>query len=130
MVTASGSPTVFHCTAGKDRTGVLAALILSLVDVDDDEICDDYARTASVVPILRARFDQRTAGARVAAVNGGAPDEARLSAMADELLSARAETMHELLGIVRHRHGGAAAWAERNGFAASEIEQLRDTLVA
>lgn len=36
-------PIVFNCTAGKDRTGVMAALVLTLADVPDDEIAADYA---------------------------------------------------------------------------------------
>jgi hypothetical protein len=36
---------LFHCTAGKDRTGVLAALILGIVGASEDEIAEDYALT-------------------------------------------------------------------------------------
>ena len=35
-------PAVFHCAAGKDRTGVLAALVLSLLGVDEKVIATDY----------------------------------------------------------------------------------------
>lgn len=38
-------PLIFHCTAGKDRTGVLAALILRLCGVDDDVIAWEYGIT-------------------------------------------------------------------------------------
>ena len=38
-------PAVFHCAAGKDRTGVLAALLLSSLGVDDAQICADYGLT-------------------------------------------------------------------------------------
>ncbi|WP_267649177.1 tyrosine-protein phosphatase [Listeria innocua] len=41
----AGLPFVFHCTAGKDRTGVLAALLLTLLDVPEKTIFDDYAIT-------------------------------------------------------------------------------------
>ena len=36
-------PLVFHCSAGKDRTGVLAAMLLSVLGVSDDDIAADYA---------------------------------------------------------------------------------------
>jgi protein tyrosine/serine phosphatase len=36
---------LFHCTAGKDRTGVLAAMILALADAPDEVIAQDYAMT-------------------------------------------------------------------------------------
>ena len=35
-------PAVFHCTAGKDRTGLTAALVLSALGVDDGQVLDDY----------------------------------------------------------------------------------------
>ncbi|EAC2662141.1 tyrosine-protein phosphatase [Listeria monocytogenes] len=41
----AGLPFVFHCTAGKDRTGVLGALLLTLLDVPEKTIFDDYAIT-------------------------------------------------------------------------------------
>jgi protein-tyrosine phosphatase len=44
IATASG-PVVFHCAAGKDRTGLLAALVLSILGVDENDVVDDYALT-------------------------------------------------------------------------------------
>src|SRR6266851_4079465 len=38
-------PAVFHCTAGKDRTGIVAALVLDVLGVPDEEIAADYALT-------------------------------------------------------------------------------------
>jgi protein-tyrosine phosphatase len=46
IIAADGSaPLVIHCASGKDRTGLLAALILSLLGVADDDIAADYALT-------------------------------------------------------------------------------------
>ena len=42
---ASGEPTVFHCTAGKDRTGFAAALLLKAVGASDEEVMRDYLLT-------------------------------------------------------------------------------------
>jgi protein-tyrosine phosphatase len=41
----SNDPTVFHCTAGKDRTGFAAALILRSLDVPQEEVMRDYLLT-------------------------------------------------------------------------------------
>jgi protein-tyrosine phosphatase len=42
---ASDEPTVFHCTAGKDRTGFAAALVLRLLEVPEEEVLRDYLKT-------------------------------------------------------------------------------------
>jgi len=42
---ASGEPTVFHCTAGKDRTGFAAALVLRALGVSEDDVMRDYLLT-------------------------------------------------------------------------------------
>jgi protein-tyrosine phosphatase len=42
---ASDQPTVFHCTAGKDRTGFAAALLLKAVGASDEEVMRDYLLT-------------------------------------------------------------------------------------
>ena len=47
---ADAFPLVFHCIAGKDRTGVVAALTLSLLGVDDETIADDYALSEEAEP--------------------------------------------------------------------------------
>jgi protein-tyrosine phosphatase len=41
----AGVPTLFHCAAGRDRTGIIAALLLGLVDVTYGEIARDYVQS-------------------------------------------------------------------------------------
>jgi protein-tyrosine phosphatase len=59
----SSYPLVFHCAAGKDRTGVLAALALDIVGVDREVIVEDYVLTAGRMDLIRARqrIDPETA---------------------------------------------------------------------
>jgi len=45
-----GVPAVIHCAAGKDRTGVAVAVVLSAVGVPDDVIAEEYARNADRIP--------------------------------------------------------------------------------
>ena len=47
-------PAVFHCAAGKDRTGVLGALVLRLLGVADADIGDDYALSEPAMDALKA----------------------------------------------------------------------------
>jgi len=48
-------PMVFHCTAGKDRTGVAAALLLEALGIERDAIVDDYLLTNDASDLARAR---------------------------------------------------------------------------
>lgn len=50
------SPLLFHCAAGKDRTGVAAALVLSLLGVSDEDIISDYMITADTTKGLLDTF--------------------------------------------------------------------------
>ncbi len=55
IATAPG-PTVFHCKSGKDRTGLVAALVLSLLEVGEDEIVEDFALTELATDRLIAEW--------------------------------------------------------------------------
>lgn len=45
IIAAGDAPVVMHCASGKDRTGILAAIVLSLLGVDETDIVADYALT-------------------------------------------------------------------------------------
>jgi protein-tyrosine phosphatase len=49
-------PLVFHCSAGKDRTGILAAIVLSILEVADEDIVNDYCLSAPYIEMLFNRF--------------------------------------------------------------------------
>ena len=60
-IARSKSPVVFHCTAGKDRTGVAAALLLSTLGVNREQIVADYHltdtyRTPHRIPVITEQF--------------------------------------------------------------------------
>ncbi len=52
-------PLVFHCAAGKDRTGLVAMLVLGLLGVDPDLIAADYGLTHDRMPVLLERHQAR-----------------------------------------------------------------------
>jgi protein-tyrosine phosphatase len=55
-IAAWSRPVVFGCWVGKDRTGIVAALLLSLLGVDDEWIGLDYAKTQASIQPFRSRF--------------------------------------------------------------------------
>lgn len=57
---AEGRPVLFHCTAGKDRTGIAAMVLLGLADVADPHLLDDYETTNRFRPV--AHDGQTAAG--------------------------------------------------------------------
>ena len=82
---ASSYPLVFHCAAGKDRTGVLAALVLEIVGVEREVIMEDYVLTASrmeliLTRLLRSDGDPRQRrGAARGSASGRSSDDGRVS---------------------------------------------------
>ncbi len=110
-------PALFHCAAGKDRTGTLAALVLDALGVKHDEIIADYALTRERMPSLIERL-RRDAFHRHT-----------LETVPAYALDADPATMAELLAHLQQHHGGAAAWLQAHGLEADVIDKLRSTLL-
>ena len=108
-------PVVFHCAAGKDRAGLIAATVLGLLEVDDEEIVADYAQTTAALDSLKARANKRAEGT-------GRPP-------ADRFMTADAETMREVLGWLRAEQGGFEPYMLSHGFSSGELDLLRVSLV-
>lgn len=107
---------LIHCLAGKDRTGIAVALLLSLIGVAEADIAADY--TLSVANL---------AGEFNAAIAAAPDDEARV--LVERSYDAQAETMLATLAHLRTRHGGAETYLARGGLAAGDIQRIRDRLL-
>src|SRR5262245_19198979 len=64
-------PLIFHCSAGKDRTGVLAAVVLAAMGVVDDDVVEDYTLSA---PLMREIRDRMTSDPETAQGVKNLPD--------------------------------------------------------
>ena len=116
---ADESPLLFHCSAGKDRTGVVAAVILGLVGVGREEIAADYHLSAAAM------------GAFTAWIEAEVPEAIdAMSKQPKEYLEAPAEAMLAFLGEVDRVHGTVEDLVLQLGVAPATIERLRATLVA
>lgn len=106
---------IFHCTAGKDRTGVLAALLLKLAGVSDEDIVADYALTAQSRPLIERLRRRALAG-------GGDP------AHVERVLASDAATMRAMLDHLAAMHGGVVSYLDRHGLGAAARQRLVERL--
>jgi protein-tyrosine phosphatase len=111
-------PLLFHCTAGKDRTGWLAAVMLSALDVDRDAILADYLRTNDL--------SARAPGAVLSLLDGKIPDPSVVVPMLD----ARAAYLDAAFTEVDRAYGGMAGYL-RDGLGADDalLASLRANLL-
>ena len=114
----SESLTLFHCTAGKDRTGIIAALLLANAEVPDETIAEDYALTQRLAePMLERLLDE------------GVKDGMERESFA-KLLTAQASTMHATLGYLEGRFGGIQSYLKTGlGLETQTIVALREKML-
>jgi len=111
-------PAVFHCAAGKDRTGVLAALILSTVGVSDDIICADYGLT------------QRSIEKTISWAKLHYPEMAtRWTEINPVYLAAEPQAMQVILNDLVSAHGSVINYVRSLGVSESEIQSLSALLL-
>jgi protein-tyrosine phosphatase len=110
-------PAVFHCSAGKDRTGVLAAIVLAFLGVPDETIVEDYVLSAAAMEHLLERLTAEY------------PDSVEeVLRYAPSILHVMPETMEEFLATVQSEHGGYTA-LERSLGVAESMDRLRVSLL-
>jgi protein-tyrosine phosphatase len=110
-------PAVFHCTAGKDRTGVLSALVLSLLGVDEETVVADYALSGAAMTRLRAKIIVKYPESRETIEN------------LSEVFSAEPAQMEALLDYLRAEYGSVEAYLRRLGADDGLIGALRAALL-
>lgn len=107
-------PVVFHCAAGKDRTGVLAAVLLRLLGVTDDDIVADFMKSALPMPKMVERF---STWPRYREHMANTPPQAYAVEQAP---------LRELLDRLDTEHGGVIAWAQERGLSKQSILRLSE----
>ncbi len=115
---ATGAPALFHCAAGKDRTGVVAAVLLGLLGVAPEDIADDYHLSAAAmtafVDWLTLEFPQALDA---------------MTSQPPEYLEAPAEAMLLFLEDVEATYGDFDGLAAHLGLSAEVLAQLRANLL-
>jgi len=110
-------PLIFHCSAGKDRTGVLAAVVLAAMGIVDEDVIEDYALSAPLMTEIRARMMS---------------DPATAAAVKDQpeyQWEASAESMAVFLSLLRQEYGSAQGFLEANGAPCALVDRLKAALL-
>ncbi|MEU8272374.1 tyrosine-protein phosphatase [Sphaerisporangium sp. NPDC049002] len=109
--------TIVHCAAGKDRTGVVCALALSVAGVEREAIVADYIATGDRLEQVLARLRSS--------------DTYRddLDKQPAENHLPRREYMENLLGALDDRHAGPLGWLDEHGWTAEDTAALRSRLL-
>ena len=113
MADAPQGVVLFHCAAGKDRTGVIAALLLAAADVEPEEIAGDYSVSTDYI--------------RDAYLSAAHPPEAREAILED--VRCPPEQIFNMLEHLDRRYGGTMSYLARIGLRTDEIERIRNRLL-
>ena len=111
-------PAVFHCAAGKDRTGVLAALLLSSLGVEDAHICADYGLTQDAMrrSIAWSKVHRPELAERYATIPKA-------------YLAADPRAMQIILAELVQRHGSVRNYVREIGVADNTVDALSTLLL-
>ncbi|WP_370894707.1 tyrosine-protein phosphatase [Janibacter sp. GXQ6167] len=108
---------IVHCAAGKDRTGTVVAMALSVAGVPDEEIIADYVRSAERIEAIIGRLMTQE------------PYSQLLPHHSIDETTPRAETMESILAALREEYGGSSDWLLTHGWEAEDIARLRSRLL-
>ena len=114
IVLDTDGPVLVHCAVGKDRTGVLSALLLSAAGVRRDAIVADYVRTDENMMRVMKRLN----------LEAQLPPGVNLEAVM-ELMSAPTEAIESVLERFAEHPDGAAGWLRAHGATETELRRWR-----
>lgn len=104
---------LFNCTAGKDRTGIIAALLLGIAGIPRAQIIADYALTAELIPDLVAEF------LALSRERGGDTEKCA------RLLESPAQTLAQTLDQIDQRYGSVPHYLADIGLSEGDLATLR-----
>jgi protein-tyrosine phosphatase len=119
LAAPDGAPALVHCTAGKARTGMAAALLLAAVGVPTAAILDDYT-------LSRRHYSEHRLAEMLPRLRRLGLDESRYHAV----FGAPRSAMEHTLAALRDRHGSVEAYLTGPcGVAPATLAALRERLV-
>ena len=116
---------LLHCSAGKDRTGIGAAIILSLLGVDKETIMQDYLVSNQATELARRTKARMEENMRLQNIQHEV-DETMVSVMS----GVKEEYLHAAFEEIDQHYGGIGGYLEAVGISAAEEAQLKERLLA
>ena len=119
VLNAQGAPVLWHCTAGKDRTGFAAAILLRILGVSQDIVEDDY--------LLSAKYaDQRKVLIWMLRLSRGKEAAETIQTF----FQVQKEWIRAAFQAINAHWGDFESYSyEALGLTASQVSQLRDQLL-
>ncbi len=117
LCAAGAFPALVHCSAGKDRTGIVVAMVLSVLGVPDEFIAADYALSGSYLdPVQTAVIGQLRE-------NTGLGDN-----LTEELILSPPQLIMDVLASARSTHGSVDGYLLAHGLRQTDLAALRTAL--
>jgi protein-tyrosine phosphatase len=116
-IARSEEPLVYHCAAGKDRTGLISAIVLGLLGVREEIIVADYAATRENLDAIVERLMSLEGYRSI------------LDALPPDTMHAEPETMIDFLGRIRAEYRSMHEYASSAGVSKEVVGLLRDRLL-
>lgn len=116
-VSDSDGPTLIHCAAGKDRTGVSVALLLRLVGVEREHVVSDFLRSKDAEAAISARL-------------GRLPAQANHAPLPKDFLAVPVKAIEGILDYWDEHDGGTEGWLLKVGAEPGLADRLRSKLLA
>ena len=111
IIANSKGGTIYYCNAGKDRTGVITALILKLLDIDNEEIAKDYVLSGEYLKEMLFNFSLHSEKENIL-----------------EIITPKKENMHIFLERLEKEYGGVENYLENIGVTKTEINAIKALL--
>jgi len=110
-------PLVFHCSAGKDRTGIFTAIVLGILGIADEDIIKDYTLSALYIKEIIERLNSNPRWAEA------------LKNVPEYRLEVAPESMILFLSTLKREYGSVKGYVEAYGAEESLIHRLENTLL-
>lgn len=117
IATINTTPVLVHCTAGKDRTGLITALLLGAANVAESTIVEDYVLSAKYLDSLLEKL-------RLQAMQSGYDMQCF-----ERMLECQHNTMIHTLNYLQEKYGGIVDYLSVIGITSETINYLRTVMV-